>query len=406
MPVDPDDRPKKPSPNFPLFPHMNGSWIAKIDGKGKSFGGWANDRRGEAARIRYDDFMRARREGTIAKPVQIKPDAVTVRDVCNLFLAARQDDGISARTYSDYKDDLTAFATMVGPSKLADALAPDDFAAVRAEWDSRLGPHALGRKIQNIRAAFKWAGPDGRGLIGRLPLYGGQFNKPKAIEKRRAKRIGEKTSGKLMFEPDEIRKILAAAPPQLKAMTLLGLNCGFLAIDCARLTKSAIDFDRGVVDFVREKTENPRTAVLWRETIDALRAVVSVPPKDAADADLVFLTRTGVPWVRDVVERKAGNITRVAHLDAVSGEFGKLLRSIDLKAKGKRVGLNFAALRKTFRTAADDAGDRNAALLVMGHSFLGMDEFYVRAVKEKRLKSLAVHVRLALLRRYSLPVLV
>ena len=41
-----------------------------------------------------------------------------------------------------------------------------------------------------------------------------------------------------MFEAAEIRSLLEAAPTQLRAMILLGINCGFGNNDCGTLPKS------------------------------------------------------------------------------------------------------------------------------------------------------------------------
>jgi hypothetical protein len=44
-----------------------------------------------------------------------------------------------------------------------------------------------------------------------------------------------------LFTAEEIRRLLDAAGVQLKAMILLGVNCGFGNADCGNLPLSALD---------------------------------------------------------------------------------------------------------------------------------------------------------------------
>src|SRR5262249_5057649 len=170
------------------------------------------------------------------------------------------------------------------------------------------------------------------GLIERPVRYGPAFRKPskKVLRKARNER------GVRMFEAPELRKILDAAGTQLKAMILLGANCGFGNADCGNLPQAALDLDGGWVNFPRPKTGIQRRAPLWSETVAALReALTSRPtPKDEADADLVFITKYGGRWFKGTYD------------NPVSKEMGKLLKELGIRRKG----LNFYALRHTFET--------------------------------------------------------
>ena len=57
-----------------------------------------------------------------------------------------------------------------------------------------------------------------------------------------------------MFESDECRKLLDAAGVHLRAMILLGLNCGFGNSDCEQLPIEAVDLETGWIRFPRPKT--------------------------------------------------------------------------------------------------------------------------------------------------------
>src|SRR5262249_9091530 len=152
-----------------------------------------------------------------------------------------------------------------------------------------------------------------------------------------------------MFEPGQLRNLCEAAPPPLKAMILLGVNCGFGNTDCGGLPLSALDLDGGWINFPRPKTGVARRCPLWPETREALKeAMASRPqPQGQADKDAVFLLPSGRRWVRHTEKNRT---------DAISVQFGELLKALGLH----RPGLNFYALRHTFRTVADEVLDRVA----------------------------------------------
>jgi len=198
------------------------------------------------------------------------------------------------------------------------------------------------------------------------------------MRKHRAK------NGHKMFEAAEVRALLDAASPQVKAMILLGVNCGFGNADVARLPQSALDLRRGWINFPRPKTGVGRRCPLWPETAEALRAAIDArpEPKGPADADLTFITKYGHAWART----RGENGTPV---DAVLGEFKKLLRALNLG----RPGVGFYALRHTFRTVADATKDFPAVRLIMGHADGSIDDAYRERVEDDRLRAVADYVR-------------
>ena len=51
-------KPRKPRANFPLFPHPNGQWCKKLNGKLRHFRSWRSDTTGVEAQRRYKEERR------------------------------------------------------------------------------------------------------------------------------------------------------------------------------------------------------------------------------------------------------------------------------------------------------------------------------------------------------------
>ena len=126
--------------------------------------------------------------------------------------------------------------------------------------------------------------------------------------------------GPQMFESAEIRKLIDAAPPTLKAMILLDER-RTRDSDLANLPKSAIKGNWLL--FPRVKTGIDRRIPLWPETKLALKDAIDQRPnaKDPADAELCFITKYGHRWVRQ-------GPSGTSNIDKIIDAFNKLL--IDL----------------------------------------------------------------------------
>jgi integrase len=225
-----------------------------------------------------------------------------------------------------------------------------------------------------MRVAFKFAWDNG--LIDRPVRYGQAFKRPS----RKVVRIDRARKGPKLFSADEVRCLLGAAGPALKAMVLLGINCGFGNADCGHLPMAAVNLEGAVIDFPRPKTGIPRRCTLWAETVEALRAALAKrpTPKEEAHANLMFVTKYGLPWAKDKADQ------------TLAKEFGKLLRA--LKING-RTGLGIYTLRHTFRTVADEAKDQPAADYIMGHEVPHMSSVHRETISDARLRAVTDHVR-------------
>lgn len=265
-----------------------------------------------------------------------------------------------------------------GKNRLVMDLAPDDFERLRASISKIWGPIRLGNEVQRIRTVFKYAYEAGH--IDRPMRFGPNFKKPSksVLRKHRA------TAESRMFEAHEIRTLIASASSQLKAMILLGVNCGLGNSDCASLPIRAVDLDRGWIKFPRPKTGIDRRCPLWPETVEALRTALAERPMhdDPKDAGIFFITKFGKRWVRTEGEKKTP-------INSLGLQFGKLLKS----AKICREGVAFYALRHTFRTIADATRDFPAVRLIMGHADDSIDDVYREHIDNDRLLAVTNHVR-------------
>jgi integrase len=369
----PPARPAKPSPEFPLFPHAGGQWAKKIRGKMYYFGLWADP---DGAERRYREQAEALHAGR--KPREAS-GAATVTDAANAFLNYKQaklDAGeLSRRTFAEYRETCDPIVSDFGKRRRLDDLDAEDFTALRERMAKKWGPIRLGNAVQRVRSVFKHALD--AGLIDRPVRFGPGFTRPSA----KVLRLHRAKQGPKLFTADEVRRLIAAAGQPLKAMLLLGINCGFGMADCGALPLSVVDLDGAFIDFPRPKTRLPRRCPLWPESVDALREALAkrpLPKHAAADAGLVFLTRQGRPWSKATASSPA--VYKVS----------ALLRRLGING---RKGLGFYTLRHTFRTVADEARDQPAADFIMGHEVAHMSAVYRERIGDERLKAVADHVR-------------
>lgn len=148
---------------------------------------------------------------------------------------------------------------------------------------------------------------------------------------------------------------------------------------------SALDLQRGWLNFPRPKTGIRRKCPLWPETVSALRAVLEArrEPKDPAHKDRVFITRCRVPW-----ESKSKSKTD----NPVSKEMRKVLDALEIH----RLGLGFYALRHTFQSIGEKVRDKDAVRSIMGHAEASNDMSAVyneRPVDDARLLAVTGFVR-------------
>lgn len=363
-----------PHPDFPLFWHGSGRWAKKIRGKTKYFGKVADDPKGEAALVLWNEQKDALLAGQTPR---IKTDGFTVEDLCDHFLNAKlpfvASGELTKRMYDEYFASCERIVKAFGAARLVEDLRPADFDKLRASASDKWGLHRVAGEVQRVRTIFKWGSDNDH--FDRPIKFGSSFKKPKRDVFRKAK----EAKGESLIPAAEIGALIHAAGPQLRAMILLGINCGFGNADCGQLPFKALDLKAGWVSFARGKTGIKRTCPLWPETVDALKTAIAerTIPKDDAHAETVFTTKYGGSWFKDTAD------------NPISFEFRKLLVKLKLHSPGK----GFYWLRHTFRTVADESRDQPACNAIMGHVDATMAGVYRERISDDRLKAVASYVR-------------
>jgi len=376
-------KPERPD-GFPLFAHASGRWAKKVRGRLHYFGKWGDP---DAALNKWLDEKDDLLAGRVPRA---KGDAgvVDLHTVVNKFLTwketAVENGELSQIMFDQYRAAGRLFIGYFGRHRLITDITPDDLTGFRAYLAKPIGLSELGKRVQMIRSICKFVYDTD--LIDRPVKFGPGFKRPSAGALRRLRA----QSGNRTLTADEIHRLIDAAGCPLKSMIYLGLNCAFGASDISALPITAIDLDKGVVEFPRVKTGNPRRCPLWKETVEAIREALAhrPKPKDPADASLLYVTKFGNAWVRYVPSRSGDD--RRTWIDSVATEFDKLLVSL----KMKRRGVGFYSLRRLHRTLSDEVRDKPAADLIMGHGDeQDMGARYVQWIDDSRLRAITDHIR-------------
>jgi integrase len=364
------NKPAKPYPDFPLFPHATKRWAKKIRGQLVYFGPWDDP---DGALAKYLDQKDALHAG---RTPRAPADALTVKDIANAFLnhkqALMEAGELSPLTWGKYMQVSDFVVAQLGKRRLVSDVGQTDFAKLRATMARRWGPLRVRDFIQHIRSVFKHAFDSG--LIDTPTRFGPGFARPS----KKTMRLERAKKGLRMFEAAELRRILDAAGHPLKAMILLGVNAGFGNADCGTLPLAALDVDGGWVNYHRPKTGIDRRCPLWPETIAALREAMGRRPKPklAAHAGLVFVTARLGSWHKETED------------SPISKEMRKLLTAVGIN--GHR---NFYALRHTLETIGGEAKDQVALDFIMGHAREDMATVYRERISDERLQAVTNCVR-------------
>lgn len=315
---------KKPYPDFPLFLHQNGQWAKRVRGRVYYFG-----KEAQAALDRWlaekDDLQ----AGNARKPV----GSLLIEDLVHRFLSDRvtavKAGELERRTAVDYATVMERVLQCFAGRTVA-SLTPDDFTRLRSSFSATHGPVTLANDIQRVRVLFNW----GEKNFGERPTYGSAFEKPSRAVLRKA-RVAR------FFDAVEIQAMLAVAGRQMRAMILLGINCGLGNDDCANLHPEHLQGTWLV--YPRNKTGIERRCPLWPETLASL---------DVPGRGRVFRTTRGRSWEGSEKD------------NPLSKAFQRCMRAAGAYQKGR----GFYGLRHTFVTVGLRTGDSYAVRYMTGHA--------------------------------------
>lgn len=349
---------KKRSDKFPLTLHKTGQYCKKIKGKIYYFG---TDKKLALQRYLEDAAMLHSGKITIR---QNNKDNISIKYSCNLYLEHQQSRAsigqITIRHVSDQTILLRDFVRFIGPNKTVSEVTTMDLQNyIRKLIRMKKSANTINNRIAAIKAMYNWALDNE--IISNSPNL-------KAIKK-----ITKTTQEKATFNMSQIQTIMEIADIQMKAMILLGLNCGFGCTDCAEVKWGNLDLENSRVIFPRGKTGVLRNLVLWPETVKALK---DIPKK----GELVFYTVKGNPWVRVIQSVDKHGNEKFTKDDGISKQFSKLLKKTGIKVPK---GVGFYTLRRTAATLAARSGDPFAVQKLLGHADLKMASVYVQDVSEQ-----------------------
>lgn len=358
--------------DFPLSIHKGtGRWCKKINQRVVYFGSVKDDPTGKTALGRWLEQKDSLASGRKPTP---KASGCTVEALCNAFMDSKQrlvDSGeLAPRTLEDYHRIASLVAAELGKWRLVEDLTPADFERLRAKLAKRLSHASVGDTVNRIRVLFNYG--FNSELLEKPVRFGLTFKRPKA----RVLRLERSKRGSRMFEASEIQALLAkCGNPKLRAMILLGVNCGLGNTDCGSLEMRHLDLTANWLNYPRPKTGVDRKAYLWPETVEALRQVIGERTGDG----LVFVTSRGNSFNKDVAD------------NPIAKEFAKLMAIAGID----RPGVGFYGLRRTFETIGGDTADQVAVDYIMGHAPANDDmaAVYRQRINDDRLHSVAKHVR-------------
>jgi integrase len=235
---------------------------------------------------------------------------LSVKEMANRFLEAQQANWRNPQaTLRCYQDWLGRFLKD-HPGMIAADLNVEMFANWKISLRQRnFSVESINHYLNAVRALYRFG--EDAGLIAKAPPLRRVKN-----EKRPIPGSVEKP----LYSVKDVDKLLKTADYQMRAMILLGLNCGFGPKDIEDLAWSDINGDR--VTLPRSKTGVCQTFLLWPETQQVLNNLrenraqlferLAKRSRFRTDKGRVFITRFWKPWCKDAVSHAFKKLCKAA----------------------------------------------------------------------------------------------
>lgn len=359
---------------IPLFLHASGQWAKKIKGKTWYFGTdlQAALERYAMERLHLEAGVDIR---NLPPPKPIEPiQGIGLGEGIDLFLSACEAKvargELSKLSLIDYRLTLALVTASLDRGIPIQSTTPSQWASVYGRIAANKNATTINGEVARVRACFNWLLRNR--YLDREPCFGSSLDRPTKSQMRKAKAA----SGKSWFEASEIRSLLEASRPSLRAMVLLGVNCGLGNSDCAQLEPEWLNAKTGWLDYPRPKTGVARRAKVWPETIAAVVDWLRVRPKVCVS--LLFVTRQGNPW---------------SDPDSADCQIAKCFRQLCVDTGLHIKGRGFYGLRRTCETIGSEAKDQIALNHIMGHVDSSMSGVYRQRVGDDRLEAVSEVIR-------------
>jgi integrase len=331
---------------------------------------------GELGNKYHDNLMRRIETGSVSQR-HVNQIVIALRRFVEIVGRDRVLGEMAPLEWADVRDKLTHPVARKKPPKRTDDRPKNERHPVGRQARGKRAPETVAGDVRRIRAFVTWCHdaeliPAPRWAKFFSPSSGGRL--PSVTEAR----------GFKGFDPKELRKIIRSSTVHQRPVILLAINSGVGAADIAEIPLSMADMfaKSDFVDMPRLKTGAERRFWLWPETKKAIADYIIWRPriKAAEDADRMFVTKQGEPWVRVEPGR---------HRDAIGPAFVRLRKNAKLDDG------TFYDLRRQFQTIAAETLDFPTVSLCMGHKKRprDMSSRYTLAIGDDRIRKVCEHVR-------------